>query len=228
MQTAASMVEARQRLAAERERTQMEAQASERAEQRMAMEATARRQTAQAYHDAQLALQQQRLQQAAQQHAAAAKQAAMKMADQHAFAQDLAGGMPIEQALYRHPTLSSPSAAIAAHKDTLDLASQRLENNKRQLDLREQEIKDREKRVGNIGTMDLPVKSGDLFSGTMRVPLNSPVINQTLGTNAPPGTGTNFNAMPVPAATEVKRKTKDGKTAIFDGTTKKFLRYADD
>jgi hypothetical protein len=35
--------------------------------------------------------------------------AAAKMADQDGFAKDLAGGMSVEQALYRHPHLTTPS-----------------------------------------------------------------------------------------------------------------------
>jgi hypothetical protein len=121
----------------------------------------------------------------------------------------------------------------------------------------------------SMGKLDFPApgQTGTTAADTIRftgVPLNDPVINSVLGTNAPPGTGTNYvnalrmaqqqsrlpsvsNASPpsgagpiVQGATiaatgandsgnnEVARKTKDGRTAIFDATTKKFLRYADD
>lgn len=72
------------------------------------------------------------------------------------------------------------------------------------------------------------------------IALSDPTINRVLGTNAPPGTGTNYvsaaqrlNApavAPVPSITTptlVPRKYK-GRTALFNPETKTFVRYADD
>ena len=150
IEVARAGADARQRLALERTKIQQEAQArsAQLAQQTQAENATnqrqmyeqqARLQTQAAYHDAEIALAQERINVHAQAAAEKSKAAALKMADQHGFADDLAKGMPIEQALYRHPN-ASPASAIAAHKDTLDLASGRLEVAKKNLELRGKEL----------------------------------------------------------------------------------------
>lgn len=134
MSAAASIAEAHQRLSAERERTQMEAQAREQTEQRITLEETARRQTQTAYKDASLALQQQRLQQAAQQHAAAAREAALKISDMHAAAADYASGQfTDEQVMYRHPRAWSYVGSVnEEHRKAklADLSGERLDLNR--------------------------------------------------------------------------------------------------
>lgn len=58
---------------------------------------------------------------------------------------------------------------------------------------------------------------GRIFGGR---PAAAPVV-------APPRTATGTTAAPAAPANEVTRITKDGRRAVFDATTKRFLRYAD-
>jgi hypothetical protein len=215
LQLGVSLAQEQQRLAAEEHRTQMEAQVRQQSLQHETLMQQARLQTETAYHAAELGMQRDRLNQAAQAteartaHAGAvlaqrtkiqdarAAAAAAKMADQDGFAKDLAVGMPVEQALYRHPHLTTPAAAIQAHKAAQDTTGERLELSKRRLDLQERVLKARENRPGKIGSMDIPLPAGPgELSGPMLkgVPLDSALINQVMGTNAPAGTGTNFSA----------------------------------
>lgn len=144
LQVGAQVKESKARLAAEQQRTEMEAQARAATLQREQQMEQARLQTQKAYEQAQIGLRQQRLDQIEQVNAARTKDAALKMADQKGFADDLAGGMPIEQALFRHPRLSSPAAAIAAHKDQLDMAGQRLDLAQKKLEEQKREFEERQ------------------------------------------------------------------------------------
>lgn len=156
----ASIGQEQARLQAEHERTIMESQAREKATKQSALTAEARIKTESAYRTATLGLQQARLQDAAEVNAAKTKEAALKLADQQGFAADLKSGMKIEDALYRHPRLSTPASAVAAHKDTLDLGSQRLDLRQQQIDLQKQALSDREaktpppRRTGSRTTKD--------------------------------------------------------------------------
>lgn len=141
-----------QRLQAENTRTQMEAQARAatlKREQTMQQQELA---TRTAYQQAQIGLKKQQLDQIAQMNAAKTKAAAAKLQDQHGFASDIAGGMNIEQALFRHPTLSTPQAAIAAHKDALDLGQQRLDLSRQRLEDAQQNFQARQNKPQKIGT----------------------------------------------------------------------------
>lgn len=223
----ASIAEARQRIAAEQTRTMMEAQARAVTNERETQLEQARLQTETAFKNEQLGLRKQQLEQAAQINAQRTRDAALKMADQHGFAADLKSGMPIEQALYRHPRLSTPSAAVAAHKAGLDVSEERLQLSRDRLDLQQKEFERKRDAVKTekIGTMDIPLPTpkGEFTGPTIKgVPLNSPVINQVMGTNAPAGTGTNYGAratsgargaMPFQEGQKVRNK-KDGKTYI--------------
>ena len=196
LQVGAQVKESKQRLAAEQQRTEMESQARAATLDREKQMESARLQTEKAYHQAQIGLRQQQLDQVAQVNAAKAKDAALKMADQQGFAKDLAGGMPIEQALFRHPRLSSPAAAIAAHKDQLDMAGQRLDLAKQKLDMQRQQIEDKQNAAPK------PVRTGEIVT---------PVMDEE-GTQT--GTKRQYTfgnpEMPVPAAAASKGKlTKD-------------------
>lgn len=150
-----------QRLAVEQQRTQMEAQARADTLQRQQQMENARIQTEAAYKQAQIGLKKQQLDQVEQLNAIKTRDAAMKVADQQGFASDLAGGMPIEQALFRHPRLSSPAAAIAAHKDALDMAGQRLDLAKQKLDQQKEEFEERQ------NSKDKPVVIGRTVSKSL-------------------------------------------------------------
>jgi hypothetical protein len=134
MQLGAALAQEQQRLAAEEHRTQMEAQARQENLQRETQMQQARLATETAYHTAELGLQKSRLEETARATAARTQQAgavlaqrkaeadakaqdaAARMADQQGFATDLAGGMPVDKALFRHPRLTTPAAAVAASK----------------------------------------------------------------------------------------------------------------
>lgn len=190
-----------------------------------------------------IGLQQQRLQEVQKENDARTRDAALRLADQQGFASDLSKGLPIEQALYRHPRLSTPQAAIAAHKDTLDLASQRLDLAQKRLamdsDNKDRTAADREKAATDRANK-IPMLSGipttrdssgapDATGPKVSLPFNSPAINEFMGTNAPAGSGTNFNptlfglppgtgSVPQPHADgTVLRNKKDGKTYVVKG-----------
>lgn len=224
--------DAKERLNLERRRVQLESQQRAQALQqestirqqtneRQDAEQQARLQTEAAYHDAEIGLAQQRLSDEQAVNAQRVHAAALKMADQHGFASDLASGVPIEQALYRHPN-ANPSSAIAAHKSALNLAGDRvaiaqknLDLRARQLDQQDRSLKDRENKPANPGHMTIPSDPKNPFGPALTVPVNSPLINKIMGTNAPAGTGTNFNpggAAPPPAPAALPGGFTEGQT----------------
>lgn len=141
----------RQRLAQQHQQAQQQNEIAQQVQQRENLEQQARLQTQTAYRDAQISLEQQRVQLAAQVSAVRARDAAVKMADQHGFYQDLAGGMPVAQALFRHPH-ANPASAIAMTKDSaaIDAAKERLALANKNLQLRQREIQDRENNPGGV------------------------------------------------------------------------------
>jgi hypothetical protein len=253
LHTAASIASERQRIAAERQRTEMEAQARAATEQRISLESQAQLQTQKAYHDAQLSMRQHQLEQAAQINAQRTREAALKMADESGFADDIKKGMSIEAALYRHPRVSSPANVLQAHKQALDLGSQRLELSKQRLAEKTQADQERQRRLGGSRestTMEYPAtpevsaqSASSGFLGFGAHPAIAAVPGQPArkvttvrelsgypmpGDPAAPVPSNGVQAPPaLPSVKEVSRKTKDGRTAIFDANTKQFLRYAD-
>lgn len=175
---------------------------------REAQDNAARLQVSKAYHEAQLGLRGQRLAQFAQANAAKTQEAARRMADQKGFADDLKGGMTVEQALYRHPSLTTPKTALDAKKASSDLSAERMGLSERRIALAERKATNAENRPEKTGTMDFPIKQPGSTEWNVPqakgIPLDSPLINQLMGTNAPPGTGTNYAGrasapMPTPA-----------------------------
>lgn len=197
-------------------------------QEREAQESNARLQTAKAYHEAQIGLRKERLGQFAQANAQKTQQAATKMADQKGFADDLAKGLTVEQALFRHPSLTTPAMAISAHKAANDLTQQKVDLSTRRLELAERTATDRENKPGKIGTLDIPIKQAGSTEWNVPqakgIPLDSPLINQLMGTNAPPGTGTNFVAggnmpIPAPASAPVARAAAAPTSPFSEGAT---------
>lgn len=183
VQIGASIGQEQARLQAEHERTLMEAQARAESAKQQALQAQARIQTEAAYRTATLGLQQQRLQDAKAENDAKTKEAALKLADQQGFAADMKSGMKIEDALFRHPRLSTPAAAGSAKKSDEDLGSQRLafnkekqdaamENARASMDLRERALADREARTTKGKTAALPLPDG---KGTAHPDVDSPM-----------------------------------------------------
>jgi len=166
VQIGAQISESHQRIQAEQQRAQMEAQAREITFQRESQLQQARLQTESAYKQQQLALEKQRLEQVGQINAAKLRDTALKAADQSAFAQDLAGGMSIEQALYRHPRLATPGAAIQAHRDTqdatgrgLDLRRQALDLSRERLEASKQAQEDRKEKPPTLSELQAALKA---------------------------------------------------------------------
>ncbi len=214
LQIGTQLAEAQARLEQEQARVQLEYQARQQQADEQAALRKEQLATQAAYHQSQLGLRQQRIEQLGALAAQHVQQAAARAADEQGFAADLASGkFTTEQALYRHPTLSTPAAVMAAHRDTADAAGKHLQLQQDQLalarerlDMQQRALEDRENKPGKVGTMDLPLppmKQADGSAGspfnapTMRgVPLDSPLINQVMGTNAPAGTGTNYGRAP--------------------------------
>jgi hypothetical protein len=98
---------AKERVAAERSHTAMEAQARADTNVREAAETNARIQTQKAYHDAELGLKQQQITAAAAKNEQQTRFAALKMAQQHAFNGAVASGMPVRDAMFKYPMASA-------------------------------------------------------------------------------------------------------------------------
>jgi len=95
----------------------------------------------------------------------------------------------------------------------LDLARQRLALEKGKVD--------KTKDTSPVYTLPIPGQNKFETGGTVRGRLSE--IAPILGTNLPPS----LRAAVPKAGQEVTRLTKDGRKAIFDATTRKFLRYAE-
>ena len=122
----------KERLMAEQARTSMEAQARAEAQQQENLRSQARIQTEKAYRQQQLQLQQERLNQIQQEAAAKAKAAARTAMAHQKLNSLMQQGVPLEKALLQVPELASPQNLLNAHKETLDLGSQRLEQRKQE------------------------------------------------------------------------------------------------
>lgn len=110
-----SVAQERSRLAAEQARVNQETQARTEVEQQNATLRQQQLATQKAYHDEEIGLRQQQLEQVQQANAAKTRQAALKMADTAGFYKDLQAGVPMEQAIYKHPLATTPDAAVSAH-----------------------------------------------------------------------------------------------------------------
>lgn len=152
----------------------------------------ARLQTTAAYRQNVLELQKQRLDEVATVNAARLRETALKAADQAGFNQDLASGMPIEQAYYRHPRATT-TQAIAAHKDTLDAAGEHLRLAQDRLDLEKRRLEDQENRKPKGATMadlkDAMATEKDTAGGRVPDQTKMDAIRQKMMDIAlPPGT----------------------------------------
>lgn len=210
-QLGAGIAEAKAHLAQQAANAEMESQARQQTQAREYHMEQARIAQQKAYQDSQIGLRAQALNETAKRNALETQKAAALLMEHRGFAQDLQSGMTTEDALVRHPLLATPTAVMGAHKEAADATGRALDLRQRGLELREQEAQARDLRGEKIGTMDIPLPSTDpkalatpLLKG---IPLDSPLINQVMGTNAPAGTGTNFMrrartaAAPAPAAT---------------------------
>lgn len=147
----ASIGEEEARLQAENVRTQMEYQARAETQKQEALRQQARLQTETAYRTATLGLRQQALQDAAAVNVAKTRDAALKLADQQGFATDLKSGMSMQDALYRHPRISTPASAVAAKKSDEDLASSRLDLREKEFEFKRNKVPP-PRRTGQVST----------------------------------------------------------------------------
>ncbi len=182
----AQVKESQQRIAAEQARTQMEAKIHADVLNNEKLVQQQRLATETAYRNTQLELQKARLDEAAKVNAAKTREAALVLADKHGFAQDLQAGMPLEQALYRHPRISSPAAVESAQKAALDLGTQRLNLRKSELDLQQQ----REDRAAAKAAKPPELKTRVTYKpgqDTPDVETEGPIsqMQQQFGTNLP-------------------------------------------
>jgi hypothetical protein len=113
--------------------------------------------TQQAYHQAQIGLRSQALEQANQVNQFKMQNAARSMAANRGFEQAVQGGLPIEQALLKFPG-ANPSTVIAAHKADTDTAGASLAL--RQQEFQERQAKDAKGR-GLTETMTTGGEAGD-------------------------------------------------------------------
>lgn len=217
VQTGQSIAAARQRIDAENARTQMEAQARQQTLQEETLRRNAQLQTEAAYRKTQLALEQQRLDAAAQINAAKTHEAAMVLADKQGFAADLAGGMPVEQALYRHPRISSPAAVESARRDALNLGDQRIKLAQQRAEQEAQRIKIAQDKAAAVPEIKGTVIQRDDQGreiGSIRGNLSQ--VQTQAGTNAPP--------MMRPPVEKVRVKDPKGKTGLVPAENlQKFL-----
>lgn len=134
--------EARQRLQAEQTRTAMEAQARSESLQRQTLEEQQRIEVSKAYRDAEIGLQQQRLQQIQQQNAQKTWAAAVKLHQQTTFNKVYQDTGDVQKALFASG-MGTPQNVLAARKDVEDLGSQRLAQRQEALKFREKEYQDK-------------------------------------------------------------------------------------
>lgn len=215
VQLGASIKARKQQMQQDQQQAQLEAQTRQQQIAQQGALASARLKYENALQHQTLQLSKLRLDQVEKANAQRTQAAAMKLAEQQSFARDLAGGMPMQQALLRHPNLATPAAAMGAVREgrlsqeeqereqyraqQLSAQDKAMALRKRALDLSETALNQRTQAqqakatappmvtMQTADTMDAPRAS-------VRLPANSPLINQMMGTNAPPGLGTNYQA----------------------------------
>jgi hypothetical protein len=171
LQIGASIAHENARLSQESARMTMEAQARQETARRESLMEQQRIDVTKAYQEAQAGLKKQQLQQAAQVNAQKTHAAAMLMAEEHAFAGDIAGGLPVEQAWLRHPGVN-PARAIAAHKDTLDVQQKTLDERAREFEARQTKPVE----IGEESTTGPSKENPDLTTTTRRKIFGQPQV----------------------------------------------------
>lgn len=158
------VAESRARLQQQATHEAMQAQIQQQQLQQRSLEDAQRIQVSKAYHDAELGLKEQQLQQVQQLNAQKTKQAAMKLQAQSRFNQVYKETGDVQKALFASG-MGTPQNVLAARKDVEDLGSQRLAQRQESLELRERQYQDKQgktpvpRRIGEKVVTD-PV-SGD-------------------------------------------------------------------
>jgi hypothetical protein len=135
----------RQRLAAEQQRTAMEAQARQDTLQREALQEQQRIAIEKAYRDSEIGLQQQRLAEVQRANAEKTRAAAMKLHQQTTFNKVYQDTGDVQQALFASG-LGTPQNVLAARKDVEDLGAKRLAQREESLELRKQEFEEKKNK----------------------------------------------------------------------------------
>ncbi len=222
LQIGSQVAEANARISAEQTRTAMEAQARQQTLQSEHLLQQQRLATETAYRKTELNLQQARLAEVAKVNAAKTREAALVLADKQGFAADLAGGMPLEQALYRHPRISSPAAVESAQKAALDLGTQRLNLRKSELELQTAREERAAAKAAKPPELKGTYKATGEDNSTTEVTGPLDQLQDRFGTNLPPSM--RRKAGPVDNGQKIRVKGPDGKTGFVPSENlEKFL-----
>ncbi len=189
---------------------------------------------ARAYHEAMIGLGKQRLADTAAKTAQVHKDAAQALSDTQNFSMFIAGGGSIAEGMAKYPRANPRTVSLLTRPN-----AGQTENIERRTDVPAAPATPgspaQPASKGYLGGMLFglgahpaipavpaqPAAYKTTLSETMKVPPGTDpasVFKSATATNAPP-TAT--------APKEIVRMTKDGKKAVFDADTKKFLRYAD-
>lgn len=159
MSIGSQVAETRQRLQQQAQQQAMEAQIQQQQLQQRSLEDAQRIQVTKAYHDAEIGLKTQQLQQVEQVNSQKTKQAAMKLQAQSRFNQVYKETGDVQKALFASG-MGTPQNVLAARKDVQDLGGQRLSQRQESLELREKQYEDKQnkkpvpRRIGEKSTTD--------------------------------------------------------------------------
>lgn len=192
------------RLNQEAVRTQMEASARAQVQQQENLREQTRLMTEKAYHDAEIGLAKQQLDEAAMVNRAKLESTARKAMASQRLSTLLSQGVPIDQALLQVPELATPQAIMNANRQVQDLAGQRLE-------LRKQEFAEKQseyERSQALREKGKPVQIGEVTTGP-----EGEVVSRRQNIYGVPGVpGSSSDLTPPPAASDKKRYRFDAST----------------
>lgn len=159
LQVGQQAAEASARLQEQQARVAMEAQAHQETLQQRSLEDAQRIQVSKAYHDAEIGLQQQRLEEVRQEAAQKTRTAAAKLSQQLKFNQVYKDTGDVQQALFES-NMGTPQNIIAARRNVEDLGSQRTELSRQRLQMQQEQFAAKQakaavpRRIGEKVTTD--------------------------------------------------------------------------
>lgn len=149
------------RLNQEAVRTQMEASARAQVQQQENLREQTRLMTEKAYHDAEIGLAKQQLDEATMVNRAKLESTARKAMASQRLSTLLSQGVPIDQALLQVPELATPQAIMNANKQVQDLAGQRLDLRKQEFAERQAKNEAERNKIMEIGEVSTEEPVGD-------------------------------------------------------------------
>lgn len=215
----AQIGEAQSRLAEEQRQANMHAMAQRESLQANILRAQVELDTQKAYHDQQLALRQQELQQEKERAQMTAEKAANDLAERQAYHNILAEARQREVAVKENAAMGG-EASVVEHPEVPGIKFLRNPSGAESVIERPGKgitEESRDKFLLSAARALAPMGSESVTdpSYQMRTNIAHVLLNK-------------YQRSPSPSSTnEVTRFTKDGRRAIFDADTKKFLRYAD-